>query len=176
PRQLQLLSAHQPGRPPQALARHVEPLVPHIHLALQDALQRQMDVRHQRLDMAGQRLGRPSGLVGRQQLQLARHGQRMRHAVLLKLQRLAQERQALQARLPVAVDRRLAAQSDRLERAALRLQLLDPRLVLQRGYALLTDAQGQPVTRPGQVRPGDALVGQLAEGEIDLTVSQRRLL
>ncbi|WP_311220589.1 MULTISPECIES: exodeoxyribonuclease VII large subunit [unclassified Acidovorax] len=143
---------------------------------LQDALQRQMDVRHQRLDMAVQRLGRPSGLVGRQQLQLARHGQRMRHAVLLKLQCLAQERQALQARLPVAVDRRLAAQTERLERAALRLQLLDPRLVLQRGYALLTDAQGQPVTRPSQVHPGDALVGQLADGEIDLTVSQRRLL
>ncbi len=143
---------------------------------LQDAVQRQMDLRHQRLDMAGQRLGRPSGLVGRQQLQLARQAQRMRHAVLLKLQRMAQERQALQARLPVAVERWLAAQSDRLDRAALRLQLLDPRLVLQRGYALLTDAEGRAVTRPAQVRPGDALVGQLAEGAIDLTVSQRRLL
>lgn len=143
---------------------------------LDDAVQRQMDVRHQRLDQAAQRLGRPSGLVGRQQLQLARHAQRMRHAVLLKLQRSAQERQALQARLPVALERRLAVHSDRLERAALRLQLLDPRLVLQRGYALLTDAHGKPVTRPGQVQPGDALVGRLAEGEIDLTVSQRRLL
>ena len=143
---------------------------------LQDAVQRQMDLRHQRLDMAGQRLGRPSGLVGRQQLQLARQAQRLRHAVLLKLQRMAQENQALQARLPTAAERRLQAQSDRLERAALRLQLLDPRLVLQRGYALLTDADGQPVTRPAQVRPGDALVGRLAEGEIDLTVAQRRLL
>lgn len=143
---------------------------------LQAAVQRQMDLRHQRLDGATQRLGRPSGLVGRQQLQLARHAQRMRHAVLLKLQRMAQENQALRARLPLALERRVGAQSDRLERAALRLQLLDPRLVLQRGYALLTDAQGQPVTRPAQVRPGDALVGRLAEGEIDLTVSQRRLL
>lgn len=143
---------------------------------LQDAVQRQMDLRHQRLDTAAQRLGRPSGLVTRQELQLARHGQRMRHAVLLKLQRMAQEHQALQARLPVASQRRLGVHADRLERAALRLQLLDPRLVLQRGYALLTDAGGQPVTRPGQVRPGDALVGRLAEGEIDLTVSQRRLL
>ena len=143
---------------------------------LQAAVQRQMDLRHQRLDGATQRLGRPSGLVGRQQLQLARHAQRMRHAVLLKSQRMAQENQALRARLPLALERRVGAQSDRLERAALRLQLLDPRLVLQRGYALLTDAQGQPVTRPAQVRPGDALVGRLAEGEIDLTVSQRRLL
>lgn len=143
---------------------------------LQAAVQRQMDLRHQRLDGATQRLGRPSGLVGRQQLQLARHAQRMRHAVLLKLQRMAQENQALRARLPLALERRVGAQSDRLERAALRLQLLDPRLVLQRGYALLTDAQGQPVTRPAQVRPGDALVGRLGEGEIDLTVSQRRLL
>ncbi len=143
---------------------------------LDDGVQRQLDQRHQRLDHVAQRLGRPSGLVGRQQLQLARLAQRLRHAVLLKTQRLAQAQSALEAHLPQSVARNLQQRADRVERAALRLELLDPRLVLQRGYALLTDVAGQPVVRPAQVQPGDAVVATVAEGAIDLTVSQRRLL
>ena len=143
---------------------------------LSDGVQRQVDLRYQRLDVAAQRLGRPSGFVGRQQLRLSGLAQRMRHGMLLKTQRLAHARQALEASLPQAVQRSLVQRKERLERAALRLELLDPRLVLQRGYALLTDAQGQPVTRTAQVRLGDAVHAQLAEGELDLTVSQRRLL
>jgi len=143
---------------------------------LADGVQRQVDLRHQRLDQAAQRLGRPSGFVGRQQLRLSGLEQRLRHGLLLKTQRLAHAGQALQGHFPQIVQRSLVQRRERLERAALRLQLLDPRLVLQRGYALLTDAQGQPVTRPAQVRLGDAVHAQLAEGELDLTVSQRRLL
>ncbi|RYF07301.1 MAG: exodeoxyribonuclease VII large subunit [Comamonadaceae bacterium] len=143
---------------------------------LTEGVQRQLDQRHQRLDNSVQRLGRPSGLVARQQLQLAQLAQRMRHGVLLKTQRLAQSVQALERRLPQSVERSTQARADRLARAALRLDLLDPRLVLQRGYALLTDSAGQPVMRPAQVQPGDALLATLAEGQIDVTVSQRRLL
>lgn len=143
---------------------------------LTEGVQRQLDQRHQRLDNSVQRLGRPSGLVARQQLQLAQLAQRMRHGVLLKTQRLAQSVQALERRLPQSVERSTQARADRLARAALRLDLLDPRLVLQRGYALLTDSAGQPVMRPAQVQAGDALLATLAEGQIDVTVSQRRLL
>ena len=143
---------------------------------LQDGVQRQIDLRHQRLDQAAQRLGRPSGLVARQQLRLSGLAQRMRHAALLKTQRLAQSDKALQAHLPQIMQRSLVQRRERLERAALRLSLLNPQLVLRRGYALLTDAQGQPVMRPAQVRPGEAVHARLAEGELDLTVAQRRLL
>ncbi|MFI8616529.1 exodeoxyribonuclease VII large subunit [Acidovorax sp. NPDC077693] len=144
---------------------------------LEDSLQRQLDSRHQRLDQAAGRLGRPSGLVARQQLQLARLSQHMRHGMLLKLQQLAQTQQALQADLPVKMQRRIGQQAERLDRAALRLQLLDPRLVLQRGYALLTDAQGHAVTSVGQAQPGDALRATLADGAVDVTVAaQPRLL
>jgi exodeoxyribonuclease VII large subunit len=38
---------------------------------LESAVQRQLDLRHQRLDQAAQRLGRPSGLAAREQLRLA---------------------------------------------------------------------------------------------------------
>ena len=143
---------------------------------LQGSVQRQIDLRHQRLDQAAQRLGRPSGLVARQQLRLAALAQRMRHGSLLKTQRIAQASQALQANMPQILQRSLMQRRDRLERAALRLELLNPQLVLQRGYALLTDDQGQPVTRPAQVRAGDPVHARLADGELDLTVAQRRLL
>ncbi|WP_034694905.1 exodeoxyribonuclease VII large subunit [Acidovorax sp. NO-1] len=143
---------------------------------ISDGVQRQLDARHQRLDQAAARLGRPSGLVAREQMQLARLAQRMHHGVLLKLQRLAQSQQALAAHLPQALQRNVAQQSDRLGRASLRLELLDPRLVLQRGYALLTDADGHAVTSVRQARPGDALRATLADGAVDVTVTQPRLL
>jgi exodeoxyribonuclease VII large subunit len=141
-----------------------------------DGVQRQIDVRHQRLDQAAARLGRPSGLVAREQLRLARLAERMRHGVLLKLQRAAHTQQALEAQWPLHWQRALAQHSERLDRAALRLQLMDPRLVLQRGYALLTDTDGQAVTSVRQARPGDALRATLADGVVDVTVGQPRLL
>ncbi|MFN9475457.1 exodeoxyribonuclease VII large subunit [Acidovorax sp.] len=142
-----------------------------------DGIQRLLDARHQRLDQAAARLGRPSGLVAREQLQLARTAQRMRHAVLLRLQRMEQAQQAAAAALPVQVQRRIDGLRERVDRAALRLELLDPRLVLQRGYALLADADGHAVTSVRQARPGDALRATLADGAVDLTVAaQPRLL
>ncbi len=143
---------------------------------LQDGAQRQIDLRLQRLDQAAQRLGRPSGLVARQQLRLAGLAQRMRHGALLKTQRLAQAQQSLQGNFTVNMQRALAQHAQTLDRAALRLELLNPQIVLQRGYALLTDGEGHALMRPAQVRLGDAVHARLAEGELDLTVAPRRLL
>lgn len=143
---------------------------------LESAVQRQIDLRHQRLDQAAQRLGRPSGLAAREQLRLARCAQRLRHGMLLNLERLALKNKALEADFAQKTARHIAQQSDRLERARLRLELLNPHLVLQRGYALLTDSQGHAVTSVGQARLGDALRATLADGVLDVTVDQPRLL
>ena len=143
---------------------------------LESAVQRQIDLRHQRLDQAAQRLGRPSGLAAREQLRLARCAQRLRHGMLLNLERLALKHKALEADLPIKVTRQLTQQSDRLERARMQLELLNPHLVLQRGYALLTDSHGHAVTSVGQARLGDALRATLADGVLDVTVDQPRLL
>jgi len=143
---------------------------------LADGVQRQLDARHQRLDQAAARLGRPSGIVASQQMLLARLAQRMRHGLLLKMQHLVQVQKGLELDLPAKLQRRLGLHAERLERAALRLQLLDPRLVLQRGYALLTDPEGRPVTSVRQAQPGDALRATLADGAVDVTVVQPRLL
>lgn len=143
---------------------------------LDNAVQRLLDRQAQRLDIAAQRLGRPSEQLARNHLQLARQAQRLRHAMLLKLQRVAQSQKALQANLPSILQRSLEQQRQKLGRMDLRLQLLDPRLVLQRGYALLTDDQGKPVTQVKQAAPGAALKAQLSDGSVDLVVTQPRLL
>ncbi len=143
---------------------------------LQDGVQRQLDTQSQRLDQAAGRLGRPSGLVARQQLGLAQQAQRLRYAVQTRLER---QRHALRDKpLALANGSRHALQraSERLERASLRLELMDPRLVLQRGYALLSDAQGGTVTRASQTRAGQALRATLADGEVDLAVLPQRLI
>lgn len=143
---------------------------------LQNGVQRQLEQRAQRLDQASARLGRPSGLVAAQHQRLAQLAQRMRQAMLLKLQLLAHTQKALEADLPQKIQRSLAQRQQRLERAALRLQLLDPRLVLQRGYALLTDTEGAVVSSVRQAPPGAALRATLADGVVDVSVVQPRLL
>ncbi|MDP2771726.1 MAG: exodeoxyribonuclease VII large subunit, partial [Giesbergeria sp.] len=137
---------------------------------LGDGVQRQIEQRSQRMDQVAARLGRPSGLVVREQQRSARLAERMRRAVLLKMQLLAHNQQALEAGFLVKLQQSLADHRQRLDRAALRLQLLDPHLVLQRGYALLSDSQGHAVTSVQQTQPGAALQATLADGVLDLVV------
>ncbi|RZL86371.1 MAG: exodeoxyribonuclease VII large subunit [Variovorax sp.] len=139
---------------------------------LREALSARLDGLAQRLDVAAARVGRPSALVTRQQLRLAHQAQRLRYAVLSRTDRLTQRQQRLQAELPLQFERALDYRKGRLERAALRLQLLDPALVLQRGYAWLTDAAGHAVTSAHQLAPGDSVRARLADGTADMTVIQ----
>jgi len=140
------------------------------------AVTRRLDVAAQRLDSAAGRLGRPSGRLAQQQRRAAQLGDALRHAVLMRIERGCTVLDGRQAALQGAVQRRSQRQHDRLHRAELRLQLLDPKLVLQRGYALLTDEHGGVVRSAAQTRPGQPLRAALAEGEVDLTVAQPRLL
>jgi exodeoxyribonuclease VII large subunit len=113
------------------------------------AAYRHMDQHSQRLDLTASRLGRPSARVAQQRLQLASRAQRLSY---LALDFLKQKQQDLQ-------------------RASLRLGLLDPSLVLQRGYAWLTDSDGKTITSVQQARSGQALQATLADGKLDLTVA-----
>ena len=138
---------------------------------LQTAAFRWLDGQAQRLDMTAGRLGRPSALVASHRLRLASAAQRLQVFSMHFLGRKQQALEALQARLPDAVHRRLDRQQERLARAALRLGLLDPTLVLRRGYAWLTDTQGQTVNSVRQITVGQAVRATLADGEVDLNVS-----
>ncbi len=138
---------------------------------LGDALGGRLDVLGQRLDQAAGRLGRPSNLVARQQLRLAHHAQRLQYALLSRRERLAQVPRSIAADFPLKFERTLTQRRERLERVASRLRLLDPALVLQRGYAWLTDTDGRAIVSTGQLAPGEAVTARLADGEVGLTVN-----
>lgn len=143
---------------------------------LQRGVDRHMQSHAQRLDWAAARVSRPSHLVTRQQALLAGLAQNLRHAMRSALMRETLQVQALDTELPREIGASLQRSRERIERAQLRLELLDPKLVLQRGYAWLADMQGHPVTRAKATYAGQPLRATLADGEVDLTVSAPRLI
>ena len=54
----------------------------------------------------------------------------------------------------------------RLDGTAARLEAVSPLAVLARGYVLVTDQAGMPLTRAGAVRPGERLRLRFADGEV----------
>jgi exodeoxyribonuclease VII large subunit len=143
---------------------------------LQTGVERQMEVHHQRLDRAASRVSRPSHLVTRQQARLSGLAQSLGHAMRAQVRGERLKVNAIDAFFPRALERNLLSARQRTDRAQLRLQLLDPKLVLARGYAWLADMHGAPVTSANATRTGQALRATLADGEVDLTVSAPRLI
>jgi exodeoxyribonuclease VII large subunit len=70
--------------------------------------------------------------------------------------------------LPQQISVLLGRQQGRIDQLSTRLGLLDPRLVLQRGYAWLADTHGQAVSSVSQVKAGQRLTATLADGELSL--------
>lgn len=140
------------------------------------ALRKRTDVQYQRLDLATARLGRPSSRIAAQQLRLVRQGQRLAYSVRSLVQGRHAELPPLQLALSRAVQARLVRADEQLQRAGLRLQLLDPRRLLQRGYSLLADLNGNTVSSVRQVQPGQPLRATLSDGEVDVTVTSSHLI
>lgn len=147
-----------------------------MQLRIQDALLRQLDWHGQRLDAAAARLGRPSQQMAQQRLQLSQLGQRARHGLRMKMQRQAQVYQALEADFVQKTQRRLAQQQQGLQQLHVRLELLNPQRVLERGYSVLTTPSGQVITRTAQAPVGSPLKALLADGSLDVSVTQPKLL
>ena len=141
--------------------------------SLRRRLRERLDRQAQRLDHAALRLSRPTeGVrVQRQRLGLLAHRLQGGAGLLLAAEE-ASLRRAVE-RLRRAAARGGAAQAARLAVAAGRLEALDPRRVLARGYALLTDADGHAVTTVRDVATGDAVAALLADGRLALTVTGR---
>jgi exodeoxyribonuclease VII large subunit len=153
---------------------------------LQMAMRRRLDRAAQRLD-TGTRLLRPPSAQWRdrarrvaalaQRLAAAGNAQRLRRAGALD--RLAARMRApradlagqrlagLERRLAAAAGEVLADRMQRLQAAATALSLVSPQAVLDRGYAIVTGADGGVLRDAALVRPGDRLLVRLARGEID---------
>ena len=66
------------------------------------------------------------------------------------------------------------ARAERLASLEARLQALDPRRVLERGYAWLADESGRAVQSVSQLSPGQGLQAVLADGSAEIEV--RRII
>ena len=138
---------------------------------LQRRVRDALDLQAQRLDRSALRLARPGQAVRDQRERLMLLG----HRLGAQLPRATQSQQArlvqLQNDLRRGVERRLAAQAQRLEASAARLRALDPRQVLARGYAWLSDASGRPVGSVRQLSAGMPLQVVLHDGAADVAVT-----
>ncbi|MDM0045607.1 exodeoxyribonuclease VII large subunit [Variovorax dokdonensis] len=137
---------------------------------LSDALTQRLDTLAQRLDRATARLGRPSGMIARQQMACAHLAQRLHQGALSRMADRSLAHERLQERLARALDQSLARQVQALHHAKTRLQLLDPALVLQRGYALLSDKEGRALSSIAQLEAGAEISARLADGQAQLKV------
>lgn len=138
---------------------------------LRDAVSDKLDREAQGLDRASARLGRPSALAAAQRVALLSSARRLRLATRALVQRDRLGLQQLQQDVVAGRTRQFERIQDRLERASVRLGLLDPTLVLQRGYAWITDGQGHTITEPAQTHVDQPLRATLAGGVLQLRVA-----
>lgn len=146
-----------------------------VQARLEDGTRRQLEAAWLRLDRAAVTVSRPSHVAVTHQTRLADLAGRLRYGAQTELRHHGQALDAL-GDLAARVGGALDPHKRRLEQTQLRLQLLDPRLVLQRGYAWLADMHGQPLTRALALHPGQAVRATLCDGEVDLTVTRPRLI
>ncbi len=137
---------------------------------IQNLAHRQIDKSSQGLDLAQSRIGRPSQAISQQVLRVTRLEQSM-------LQRMASITQACQhdlinkkAHLQRALGQTLQNNQQRVQRSQLRLGLLNPRLVLERGFAWLSDEKGVAIGSVNQTKVGQSVQATLADGLVDLSV------
>lgn len=124
--------------------------------------------RAQRLDELEQRLRRGSSrLIESANSALAQIIVRLRSTDPAPRVRLGRERTtALLARLGGITGHHLERAGSRLELLECALRSMGPQATLDRGYAIVTAADGSVIRRSADVAPGDRLALQVAEGEI----------
>jgi exodeoxyribonuclease VII large subunit len=146
------LARLQAQRPQARLARDRERLA-HLQHRLLVVLRERRQRDRSRLDRLHARL-------------LARHPQQ-RLALLQR--RLAEQSQ----RLRQAIARQLERERHALQQAARTLHAVSPLATLERGYAILFDAEGKVLRSAQGAEVGDVLRARLADGELGLRVGER---
>lgn len=144
-----------------------------IQIRLNDTLARRLDTEWQRLDSVSARLGRPSALAAAQHVAVASMTGRLRNSLNALLLQKKRDLAAVQQKMPTQMRWGLERARGRLERADLRLKLLDPSLVLQRGYAWLADIEGRAITSTLHAQCGQLVQATVADGTIEMRVSAK---
>ena len=140
---------------------------------LSTALNLTVDRMNQRLDWIAGRLGRPSSRLSDQARRLSRISQAMMFGLKGQVQRNQQKLQRLAESMPRARQQNLNDAHRQLQNFETRLGLLDPHLVLDRGYAWLTDEAGQALTKVGSFQTDQRVTATLADGKVQLQVKSQ---
>ncbi|MDQ2928557.1 MAG: exodeoxyribonuclease VII large subunit, partial [Pseudomonadota bacterium] len=159
------LAADLRAATPTAAAEIVAPATATMRTALQrhgDGIGRDLvgalEREGQRLDRLTARLTRPAENVRRRGHRLDLLSQRLRSATWREVAAQRAHSVATGARLSSSIHLAQGRDASRLESAAVRLAAIDPRRVLARGYALLSDRHGKPVASVASLTPGEGLV------------------
>ena len=144
-----LLARLQAQRPQARLARDRERLV-HLHRRLLGSLREQQQQRQSRVERVHARL-------------LARHPQQ-------RLQLLRRQLAEQAQRLRQSIERRLERDRLTLRQSARALHAVSPLATLERGYAILFDADGKVLRSAQGVAADTKLRARLADGELPLRV------
>ena len=144
-----------------------------LQTLMQDLAHRQIDKRSQGLDLAQSRIGRPSHAISQQVLRVTRLEQSLQQRMRSFTQTCQHDLLNKKAQLDRALGQTVQNNQQRIHRAQLRLGLLDPKLVLHRGFAWLSDEKGQAVSSIAQANVGQPVRATLADGVVDLTVSSK---
>lgn len=142
----------------------------HLSERLDASVHGGLDLRAQRLDRLTQHLGRPSVHVQASHQHLVGLYHQLQRSVARKKQDQAHALSALEKTLPMVLRRSLKHHHDRWQRSQAALNLLDPRLVLGRGYAWLTDAEGRALTSAADFQAEQAVTATLVDGTVSLHV------
>lgn len=91
-----------------------------------------------------------------------------------KMERYAAETELLAAELQRSVKERLKERAEELERTKIMLDAADPERLVRRGYAIITDEQGNAVTGTASLQQGQALTIRLADGSVLTEIKEIR--
>jgi len=162
---------------------------------LRRGLARALEQCAQQLDFLARRLVHPGHRIEEQQRQLAHLRSRLASALRSRvaaagvplaraahrlvaaapdLARLQREGRELRTRLIRAQRLWLERRAERLERIQAHLLHLDPRQVLQRGYSIVSSAQGRIVRSSAEVQAGDEVRLEFAQGEAAARITGTR--
>lgn len=138
--------------------------------ALSDALTTSLDRMSQRLDRIANRLGRPSSRLKDQTAQLMRMHQSLQYGFKSQVQAQKQMLSRHTEHLPRLFQQNFQLHHQRNLNMGTRLGLLDPHLVLERGYAWLTDETGRALTHASDFEANQSVTASLADGQVKLLV------
>ncbi|MEW6023539.1 MAG: exodeoxyribonuclease VII large subunit [Pseudomonadota bacterium] len=161
-------------------------------LDLRRAMARQLSEASQGLDNLSRRLLSPTAQIAHQRLKLRAMAASLTHAVRAPLgrggvtlaqlqQRWARHRPDMrtlraqimseQRHLNASVCTLVKQRRDSLGALAAQLELLNPQRTLERGYAIVSNAKGEALRSPDQIKARTALMVRLAEGSAQVRVS-----